>query len=59
MSKVTGPQEKVPARRPFTSVTAVAAPINQANVDTDQIIPARFLSLPREKMSPHLFRDVR
>ena len=52
-------QEKVPARKPFTSVTAVAAPINQANVDTDQIIPARFLSLPREKMSPHLFRDVR
>ena len=52
-------QETVPARKPFTSVTAVAAPINQANVDTDQIIPARFLSLPREKMSPHLFRDVR
>ena len=52
-------QEKVPARKPFTSVTAVAAPINQANVDTDQIIPARFLSMPREKMSPHLFRDVR
>ena len=46
-------------RRPFTSVTAVAVPINQANVDTDQIIPARFLSLPRDEMAPHLFRDVR
>ena len=46
-------------RTPFSSVTAIAAPINQANVDTDQIIPARFLKLPREDMVPHLFRDVR
>lgn len=52
-------QEKVPPRVPFTSVTAVAVPINQANVDTDQIIPARFLSLPRDEMAPHLFRDLR
>lgn len=52
-------QEKVPPRVPFKSVTAIAVPINQANVDTDQIIPGRFLSLPREEMSPHLFRDVR
>ena len=46
-------------RKPFSSVTAVAVPINQSNVDTDQIIPGRFLSLPREEMAPHLFRDVR
>lgn len=46
-------------RKPFSSVTAVAVPINQANVDTDQIIPARFLSLPRERMVPYLFQDVR
>ena len=46
-------------RRAFTSITAVAVPINQANVDTDQIIPARFLSYAREDMVPHLFRDVR
>ena len=46
-------------RRAFTAITAVAVPINQANVDTDQIIPARFLSLPRSEMAPHLFRDVR
>lgn len=46
-------------RQPFGSVTAVAVPINQANVDTDQIIPARFLSLPRDRMVPHLFQDVR
>jgi len=43
----------------FTSVSAIAVPFAQANVDTDQIIPARFLSLPREEMKPHLFRDVR
>ncbi len=47
------------AREPFTTLTAVAVPINQANVDTDQIIPARFLSLNRNDMRPHLFRDVR
>jgi 3-isopropylmalate/(R)-2-methylmalate dehydratase small subunit len=46
-------------RKPFSNVTAVAIPINQSNVDTDQIIPGRFLSLPREEMAPHLFRDVR
>lgn len=46
-------------REPFTTLTAVAVPINQANVDTDQIIPARFLSLTRSDMRPHLFRDVR
>ena len=43
----------------FTSVTAVAVPINQANIDTDQIIPARYLAHPPEEMPPHLFRDVR
>jgi 3-isopropylmalate/(R)-2-methylmalate dehydratase small subunit len=43
----------------FTSVSGIAVPFAQANVDTDQIIPARFLSLPREEMKPHLFRDVR
>ncbi len=53
------PQEKTSSRVPFTSVTAIAVPIAQANVDTDQIIPARFLSLPRDEMAPHLFRDLR
>jgi len=52
-------QETVPAREPFSSVTAVAVPLNQANVDTDQIIPARFLSLPRQQMVPYAFRDQR
>lgn len=56
---MTDKQEFVPARVPFTSVTAVAVPIAQANVDTDQIIPGRFLSLPRDEMKPHLFRDAR
>ncbi len=46
-------------REPFVTVTAVAVPINQANVDTDQIIPARFLSTPPNQMSPYLFQDAR
>ena len=33
---------------PFTRLTAVAAPIDLPNVDTDRIIPARFLRKPRE-----------
>ncbi|MBS0240546.1 MAG: 3-isopropylmalate dehydratase small subunit [Proteobacteria bacterium] len=56
---MTDVKEQVPARVPFSSVTAVAVPIAQANIDTDQIIPGRFLSLPRQQMKPHLFRDVR
>ncbi len=46
-------------REPVGTVTSVAVPFNQANVDTDQIIPARYLSLPRGEMVPYLFRDVR
>jgi 3-isopropylmalate/(R)-2-methylmalate dehydratase small subunit len=32
---------------PFTRLTAVAAPLPLANVDTDQLIPARFMKTPR------------
>ena len=28
---------------PFTTLTGVAAPLDRANVDTDQIIPKQFL----------------
>jgi 3-isopropylmalate/(R)-2-methylmalate dehydratase small subunit len=45
---------------PFTSVTAVAVPIDLANVDTDRIIPARFLRQPRKPgFERFLFHDVR
>ena len=44
---------------PFTTLTAVALPIDQPNVDTDQIIPARFLGRPRETQVQALFRDLR
>ena len=29
--------------QPFSKLTAVAPPIDLANIDTDRIIPARFL----------------
>jgi 3-isopropylmalate/(R)-2-methylmalate dehydratase small subunit len=46
--------------RPFTSVTAVAAPIDLPNVNTDRIIPARFLRRPKGTAEPTLlFHDVR
>ena len=33
--------------QPFTRLTAIAAPFDRANIDTDQIIPARDLSMAR------------
>ena len=45
---------------PFTRVTAVAAPIDLPDVDTDRIIPARFLRRPRgPEYARLLFHDVR
>ena len=44
----------------FTSIDAPAVPMRQANIDTDQIIPARFLQKPRELgMEAFLFHDLR
>ncbi len=46
--------------QPFTKLTAVAAPLDMSNVDTDKIIPARFLRKARgpgyERL---LFHDIR
>ena len=45
---------------PFTTLTAVGVPYEPANVDTDQIIPARFLKVPRnEGYGRFLFHDLR
>ena len=46
----------------FTTFTAVAAPYAPINVDTDQILPARFLKMPRgngRHYGSYLFHDVR
>src|SRR5206468_1360354 len=46
---------------PFTRVTAVAVPIDLPNIDTDRVIPARFLRKDRSvpEYSSFLFHDVR
>jgi 3-isopropylmalate/(R)-2-methylmalate dehydratase small subunit len=45
---------------PFTTLTAVAAPFDAPNIDTDQIAPARFLRRPRkEGYADVLFHDLR
>lgn len=45
---------------PFVRLTAVAAPLDVPNVDTDRIIPARFLREPRGPgYARLLFHDVR
>ena len=44
----------------FTTFTGAACPIDQANVNTDQIIPARFLKWTREMgIGKVLFNDLR
>lgn len=47
--------------RPFGIVRARAAVYDRENVDTDRILPARFLRKPREEpdgYAPYLFHDV-
>ncbi len=44
----------------FERLTAIAAPLNLANVDTDKIIPARFLkTIKRTGLGRNLFSDMR
>ena len=46
--------------RAFARLTAVAVPIDLPNVDTDRIIPARFLRKPKNpEYGRFLFHDVR
>ncbi len=46
--------------KPFKTLTAVAAPLDMANCDTDKLIPARLLRKPRDpSYAPYLFHDMR
>ena len=46
--------------QPFTHLRALAAPLEGRNVDTDQIIPARFLKKNRDALyKTYLFHDLR
>jgi len=45
---------------PFTTLTAIAAPMPMQNIDTDKIIPARFLkTIKRSGLGVHLFNPLR
>ena len=45
---------------PLRHLDAVALPVARPNVDTDQIVPARYLQKPRtDDFGQYLFRDVR
>ena len=45
---------------PFICVTAIAAPMDQDNIDTDQILPARHLMMPRDELyGSYVFKDLR
>ncbi len=44
----------------FTTLTAIAAPLNVDNIDTDKIIPARFLkTIKRTGLGKSAFADMR
>jgi len=44
----------------FKQLDAVAMPLPQINVDTDQLVPARYLQKPRsDNFGNYLFRDLR
>ena len=46
--------------QPFTTITAIAAPIDEANVDTNQLCPTRFNKVPRgPQYAQVLFHDRR
>nr|VFJ46906.1 MAG: 3-isopropylmalate dehydratase, small subunit [Candidatus Kentron sp. FW]VFJ56256.1 MAG: 3-isopropylmalate dehydratase, small subunit [Candidatus Kentron sp. FW] len=45
---------------PFTKLTALVAPLDRANIDTDAIIPKQFLkSIKRAGFGPHAFDEWR
>jgi 3-isopropylmalate/(R)-2-methylmalate dehydratase small subunit len=44
---------------PFITLEGIAAPIEGRNIDTDQIIPARFLKKSRGEYADYLFYDLR
>jgi 3-isopropylmalate/(R)-2-methylmalate dehydratase small subunit len=44
----------------FTNLTAAAVPLDLPNIDTDRLIPARFLRKPKEAgLGAYFFHDVR
>jgi 3-isopropylmalate/(R)-2-methylmalate dehydratase small subunit len=46
--------------QPFTKLTAIAAPIDEPNVDTNQLCPTRFNKVPRgPRYAQVLFHDLR
>ncbi|HBN9523393.1 TPA: 3-isopropylmalate dehydratase small subunit [Pseudomonas aeruginosa] len=46
--------------KPYTQTTGLVAPLDRANVDTDQIIPKQFLkSIKRTGFGPNLFDEWR
>lgn len=45
---------------PFRRLESIAMPVPRANVDTDQIVPARYLQKPRsDDFGEYLFKDLR
>ena len=57
---MSAPSHSGSQRAPFTRLASKTVVVPQANIDTDQIIPARFLkTTSREGLGQSLFRDWR
>lgn len=60
MGQRTGADKTENLMRAFTTLDAVAAPIEGRNVNTDQILPTRFLKKPRgPEYASYMFHDHR
>jgi 3-isopropylmalate/(R)-2-methylmalate dehydratase small subunit len=45
--------------KPFTVLESAGVPLDRQDVDTDQIIPARFLRKSRQDLGKYVFNDLR
>lgn len=45
--------------RPFERVQAIAVPMPDADINTDQIVPGRFMHKPRQDYGRYCFHDLR
>lgn len=45
--------------QPFTKLTAIAAPLDEPNIDTNQLCPTRFNKLPQGQFARAFFHELR
>jgi 3-isopropylmalate/(R)-2-methylmalate dehydratase small subunit len=56
---IHGARSAILVARRHNDIDAIAIPFDQPSIDTDQLIPARFLNLPRSLQVAAMFHDLR